>query len=183
MLFYCVYRFWLVCVCIFFDFRCIFCSIAYFIILVFFVFFSRRRGHTSGALVTGVQSCALPIGSICKGATGAAPETGIRKTTPGRPCERPGIDIGSACRSSGSGGAEQGARLVGEIVDRRGRDRLVLVQPARDRPDGRLRPVHNPQFPEDGLDVNLDGRFGDVEPAGAALVCVTCYKARKSTRL
>src|SRR3546814_17285211 len=51
------------------------------------------------------------------------------------------------------------------------------VQPARDRPDGRLRPFHNPQFPEDGLDVNLDGRFGDVEPAGDDLVCVTCYKA------
>src|SRR3546814_9810075 len=63
------------------------------------------------------------------------------------------------------------------MVDRRGPDRLVRVQPARDRPDGRLRPVHNPQFPEDGLDVNLDGRFGDVEPAGDDLVCVTCYKA------
>src|SRR3546814_20943878 len=29
----------------------------------------------------------------------------------------------------------------------------------------------------DLLDVNLDGRFGDVEPAGDGLVCVTCYKA------
>src|SRR3546814_6996247 len=29
----------------------------------------------------------------------------------------------------------------------------------------------------DLLDVNLDGRFGDVEPAGDDLVCVTCYKA------
>src|SRR3546814_2704179 len=30
-----------------------------------FIFFSSRRRHTSGALVTGVQTCALPI---CKAA-------------------------------------------------------------------------------------------------------------------
>src|SRR3546814_9315157 len=29
--------------------------------LLSFVFFSSRRRHTSGALVTGVQTCALPI--------------------------------------------------------------------------------------------------------------------------
>src|SRR3546814_6516230 len=32
--------------------------------LVFVFFFSSRRRHTRGALVTGVQTCALPILSI-----------------------------------------------------------------------------------------------------------------------
>src|SRR3546814_9626939 len=32
-----------------------------FIIFGFFFFFSSRRRHTRGALVTGVQTCALPI--------------------------------------------------------------------------------------------------------------------------
>src|SRR3546814_7320162 len=32
-----------------------------FIFFVFFVFFSSRRRHTRCALVTGVQTCALPI--------------------------------------------------------------------------------------------------------------------------
>src|SRR3546814_2109153 len=34
--------------------------VSYLIIMVCF-FFSSRRRHTSGALVTGVQTCALPI--------------------------------------------------------------------------------------------------------------------------
>src|SRR3546814_5627102 len=33
-------------------------------LLVFFFFFSSRRRHTRCALVTGVQTCALPIFSI-----------------------------------------------------------------------------------------------------------------------
>src|SRR3546814_3437194 len=37
------------------------CSISYEIWLWLFFFFSSRRRHTRGALVTGVQTCALPI--------------------------------------------------------------------------------------------------------------------------
>src|SRR3546814_2583784 len=33
----------------------------YFLVLFFFFFFSSRRRHTRCALVTGVQTCALPI--------------------------------------------------------------------------------------------------------------------------
>src|SRR3546814_1510626 len=33
----------------------------YFIVIICFVFFSSRRRHTRCALVTGVQTCALPI--------------------------------------------------------------------------------------------------------------------------
>src|SRR3546814_9821379 len=36
-------------------------------ICVVFFFFSSRRRHTSGALVTGVQTCALPICSSSSG--------------------------------------------------------------------------------------------------------------------
>src|SRR3546814_9896706 len=34
---------------------------------MFFFFFSSRRRHTRCALVTGVQTCALPIYSLAKG--------------------------------------------------------------------------------------------------------------------
>src|SRR3546814_3636994 len=36
-------------------------------IVVFFFFFSSRRRHTRCALVTGVQTCALPILAIWRG--------------------------------------------------------------------------------------------------------------------
>src|SRR3546814_4514594 len=36
-------------------------SISFMIFFVFFFFFSSRRRHTRCALVTGVQTCALPI--------------------------------------------------------------------------------------------------------------------------
>src|SRR3546814_1069761 len=45
----------------------------------FYLFFSSRRRHTRCALVTGVQTCALPIGSsgelshLCSFAPGSAP--------------------------------------------------------------------------------------------------------------
>src|SRR3546814_7678649 len=37
---------------------------AWFILFVLFFFFSSRRRHTSCALVTGVQTCALPISHV-----------------------------------------------------------------------------------------------------------------------
>src|SRR3546814_1193236 len=39
---------------------CSWCS-CYFIVMCMFFFFSSRRRHTRCALVTGVQTCALPI--------------------------------------------------------------------------------------------------------------------------
>src|SRR3546814_14000779 len=38
--------------------------------LFFFFFFSSRRRHTRCALVTGVQTCALPISDVCRGQRG-----------------------------------------------------------------------------------------------------------------
>src|SRR3546814_1285977 len=40
----------------------ILCSVYY--LIVFFFFFSSRRRHTRCALVTGVQTCALPISAF-----------------------------------------------------------------------------------------------------------------------
>src|SRR3546814_8826367 len=50
--------------------------------LCFFLFFSSRSRHTRCALVTGVQTCALPISFSCFGAW-------ARETSPaGRRCYR-----------------------------------------------------------------------------------------------
>src|SRR3546814_5847596 len=43
----------------------IFCLLCWYLYFVIF-FFSSRRRHTRCALVTGVQTCALPI-SLCRG--------------------------------------------------------------------------------------------------------------------
>src|SRR3546814_2495956 len=43
---------------------------------VFFFFFSSRRRHTRCALVTGVQTCALPI-SCCRIGAEMKPESGL----------------------------------------------------------------------------------------------------------
>src|SRR3546814_2862574 len=55
------------------------------IFLVYSFFFSSRRRHTSCALVTGVQTCALPILLISAAAKGAFPDTatGIAGTVSG----------------------------------------------------------------------------------------------------
>src|SRR3546814_6224920 len=46
-----------------FCLRCMYCVICIFVLCIGFVFFffSSRRRHTRCALVTGVQTCALPI--------------------------------------------------------------------------------------------------------------------------
>src|SRR3546814_1262514 len=59
-------------------FQCIFIMIVF-----LFFFFSSRRRHTRCALVTGVQTCALPIlnvhpGWLIMGARGLCPMLGVR---------------------------------------------------------------------------------------------------------
>src|SRR3546814_8254851 len=43
---------------------CVYTVLQYSVVLVFFFFFSSRRRHTRCALVTGVQTCALPISVV-----------------------------------------------------------------------------------------------------------------------
>src|SRR3546814_16257654 len=56
--------------------------------LLLLFFFSSRRRHTSCALVTGVQTCALPIW-VDPGAFRAAPAARGRPRGPGRDDHRP----------------------------------------------------------------------------------------------
>src|SRR3546814_15562933 len=45
---------------------CIYCKIKVKLIVIYWFFFSSRRRHTRCALVTGVQTCALPISGEAK---------------------------------------------------------------------------------------------------------------------
>src|SRR3546814_10276994 len=61
--------------------------------MLFFFFFSSRRRHTSGALVTGVQTCALPIFSPACWRADSAPEPG-----PPPPLKKSsGVVVGRVC--------------------------------------------------------------------------------------
>src|SRR3546814_3221803 len=89
-----------------FDVLCVVVSVAY-----MYFFFSSRRRHTRCALVTGVQTCALPISSAPTSATSALefpPSTartagvsiGAVRLTGGRSEERRvGKECVSTCRS------------------------------------------------------------------------------------
>src|SRR3546814_1855157 len=55
------------------------CVVLYTVISWFFFFFSSRRRHTRCALVTGVQTCALPI---WRGASVEAERYGLSKSIP-----------------------------------------------------------------------------------------------------
>src|SRR3546814_2690697 len=54
--------------------------LSYYIFYLIFLFFSSRRRHTRCALVTGVQTCALPICSWCSASICGFPHE--------RPCVR-----------------------------------------------------------------------------------------------
>src|SRR3546814_5028608 len=56
---------------------------------MFVFFFSSRRRHTSCALVTGVQTCALPISSLCPKTESDRRERQI-SLRDDRACPRPG---------------------------------------------------------------------------------------------
>src|SRR3546814_14957467 len=60
-------------------------------ILSYFFLFTRRRRHTSGALVTGVQTCALPI--TCDGNM----EEGSLRCDANVSVRRPGDSMGTRC--------------------------------------------------------------------------------------
>src|SRR3546814_14050127 len=76
-----------------------------------FFFFSSRRRHTRCALVTGVQTCALPISSQSRETVG--PRTGDegcpRLATPCPPC-RYELARSATCSFCGPGGGDSGDR-------------------------------------------------------------------------
>src|SRR3546814_7223605 len=71
--------------------------VLYVVLLVLYFFFSSRRRHTRCALVTGVQTCALPISSP----THVAP-----RETASRRCEAPRVETNtSQCQDCSTGSA------------------------------------------------------------------------------
>src|SRR3546814_8849014 len=71
---------------------CLVLAFDYFVCCLFF-FFSSRRRHTRCALVTGVQTCALPISLL---SIGGPPVTRISASVPSVICCPDGVRTGSA---------------------------------------------------------------------------------------
>src|SRR3546814_11422109 len=97
-----------------------------------FIFLSSRRRHTRCALVTGVQTCALPISTGPRGAQQGAPMADAKTPTPNFPyrgigpgegAARPGFPPGAP--GTGLTEEKEGAKLIvgknirlkGEIAD------------------------------------------------------------------
>src|SRR3546814_6464345 len=81
-----------------------------------FFFFSSRRRHTGCALVTGVQTCALPISARVVGrVTAAREQTGrVRRV---RPRNNPlGREIGCGCGAHGVAIASMAASAAPSVV-------------------------------------------------------------------
>src|SRR3546814_1336851 len=72
-------------------------------------FFSSRRRHTRCALVTGVQTCALPISALAQH---------VR-------------DVGQQARAVGTDQAEYGLPALGAVVELDARDDAEVAQVAR----------------------------------------------------
>src|SRR3546814_2551684 len=74
---------------------CVVCDAAlfqfclYVLLLIFFFFFSSRRRHTRCALVTGVQTCALPIFAKSTGSRNFFPPRFREVRAKGRPIGQP----------------------------------------------------------------------------------------------
>src|SRR3546814_6281432 len=100
--------------------------------MIFFCFFSSRRRHTSCALVTGVQTCALPIsgGKLQTGLAAKREQTPVELPTPvfGRvPCvdeqsHPPGSD--GIADPVETGGQRAAARLQTQPIQRLPLERL-----------------------------------------------------------
>src|SRR3546814_10587812 len=88
-----------------------------------YFFFSSRRRHTRCALVTGVQTCALPIsgtqgdrhlGAVLDGIIDNVADRARQNTRPAGPCEPPRPLVGDSVADVGELGADglQDARQI-----------------------------------------------------------------------
>src|SRR3546814_9000767 len=88
---------------VFFDIYVLICRLCSSYLLSLFFFFSSRRRHTRCALVTGVQTCALPISAGGLVAVAADLLACTVLTPPGSPARseerRVGKECVSTCRS------------------------------------------------------------------------------------
>src|SRR3546814_132186 len=133
----------------------VFCIICLFIVSSLFVFFSSRRRHTRCALVTGVQTCALPISitSTVGGVPGVGLGTSWARAKTGRASSRANRP---AAHGDGSRAALEyfidgfltsaaGQRTAPRMNLPRGRDPR-----RRDRTYGSPSPVHGRRCSEGG---------------------------------
>src|SRR3546814_18811323 len=103
---------------------CVFMALVFCTFFSFFFFFSSRRRHTRCALVTGVQTCALPI---C-GPAGAAAVLG--DPLPGQPAPEGGRGLRRAARPHERGGEDPpGGRRAARRLPVRPRPLQPRVQP------------------------------------------------------
>src|SRR3546814_2519391 len=90
-----------------------------------FFFFSSRRRHTRCALVTGVQTCALPILQYLQRQQPKGVDRWLRAFP--QPLQRLALDIGKAVEIPGRGDQGQAERSeesrVGKECGRKGRSR------------------------------------------------------------
>src|SRR3546814_2089652 len=84
----------------------------FFYVYVVFVFSSRRR-HTRCALVTGVQTCALPISSRVN-PDDRSPAPSPQLPCPNQPTSRSPSSAAPACTSSKGCGTRSEERRVGQ---------------------------------------------------------------------
>src|SRR3546814_4224118 len=92
---------------IFLMYLCYVFSISTLLLLCFlcgFFFFSSRRRHTRCALVTGVQTCALPISLHCRDHSGRIGAAGVQGKAISRPCK----ELPSPIPRQGSGSGNHG---------------------------------------------------------------------------
>src|SRR3546814_17646967 len=97
-----------------------FCFILYYVALFLCFFFSSRRRHTRCALVTGVQTCALPISRSQARLLGVT--VGGRRSkgcvhAAGQPCSRsPALGVAAACAEVAAFLADEaGAAALGAL--------------------------------------------------------------------
>src|SRR3546814_5774180 len=83
--------------------------------VVAFFFFSSRRRHTRCALVTGVQTCALPIYAICFSPSPASQERGFKVSTRIRSPSR--CTPARACRPAATNAPRPAEREIQRIAD------------------------------------------------------------------
>src|SRR3546814_953656 len=76
--------------------------------------FSSRRGHTRCALVTGVQTCALPIYSGRSMLAGPVPGGGVGTGGSPRNGKLPGMTFGAKPRAAGRSGRGPRAAIRSE---------------------------------------------------------------------
>src|SRR3546814_6124620 len=90
------------------------------------LFYSSRRRHTICALVTGVQTCALPISGVGASVVAAdagrsGPDAGVDAAAGAEECAGEGRDVAAGHAAAVAGGPGRGDRIAFVAAADRGR--------------------------------------------------------------